>query len=275
MYQYKAMCNNGLAAYSQDLWRPVRIAASLFAALSGALLILIGGAQAQEIPRDEYLKYVPLTYPRLGQQSVATDSLHLYGDRTDPAYRDVNPVDGIDDDRHDVLLELAVRFAPYLVQNTTNIPTNFNIFVGNSDSFPLHVDTWDISGQHPQLIGMAGINFSVLGEAECRSPQPGQLTGETALPTMDGATEDCKLVELLNQFYPYAPKKASLNEPLIRQRPDLLNVLFFDFPGEGRDVGERVRARVRKDTRRETQQLPALLRPPVPEESRWRPGFGV
>jgi hypothetical protein len=36
-------------------------------------------ADAQEIPHDEYLKYVPLNYPRLVQQTPATEALQFLG----------------------------------------------------------------------------------------------------------------------------------------------------------------------------------------------------
>ena len=201
--------------------------------LSCLSVAFVATASAQEIPRDEYLKYVPLNYPRLVQQTPATEALHLYGDREDPSYRDVDPVDGIDDRRHDVLETLAVRFAPYLVQNTTTMPTNFNVFIENSPSFNLNVDTWDISGEVSKLVRSDGINFSVLGQAECTTSPVGRTNGGLGPPTMDGATEDCKLVELLDRLAPFDPKLSSLTEPLIRQRPDLLWILFFNFPGEG------------------------------------------
>ncbi len=169
-----------------------------------ASFILAGGAHGQEIPRDEYLKYVPLTYPRLVQQTAATDALHLYGDQSDPAWRDVDPVDGIDDARHEVLMALAVRFAPYLVQNTTNIPTNFETYIENSGSFPLFVDTWDLTGHESRLIRAEGIEL-----------------------------EDDRLLELLEQFTPREPREPAVRDLLVQQRPDLFKVLFFDFPGEG------------------------------------------
>lgn len=197
------------------------------------IMILVVGASAQEIPQDEYLTYVPLDYPRLVQQRSATGALHLYGDREDPTYRDVDPVDGIDDRRGAVLMALAVRFAPYLVENTTNIPTNFDIFIENATSFPLHVDTWDITGEDSKLIRTDGINFSVLGQAECRDSLGTNALAEHPQPTMDAAIEDCKMVELLRVFSPFAPDEESLNEPLIRQNPNLLSVLYFNLPGEG------------------------------------------
>jgi hypothetical protein len=205
----------------------------LITALVSSFLIPLTEASAQEIPRDEYLTYVPLTYPRLVQQTVATDGLDLYGDRQNPAYRDVNPVDGIDDDRYQVLLSLAVRFAPYLVQNTSNIPTNFDVYIDNSSSFALHLDTWDITGEVSKLTRTEGINFSVLGRAACEASAPGRGGDAQRVPTMEGEIEDCKLVELLSRFSPWGGEESGFDRPLVRQRPDTFTVMFFDFPGEG------------------------------------------
>jgi len=200
--------------------------------LSAALLVTAGPARAKEVARDAYLKQVPLSHPRLVRQTDASDALHLYGDREDPAYRDVDPVDGIDDRRHEVLLSLAVRFAPYLVQNTTNIPTNFDIYIDNRSSFPLYVDTWDVSAPEPKLVGSEGINFSVLGSAACGDTLPRRAREEHPLPTTDGAIEDCKLVELMSRLSPVGTESKTLEEMLVRKRPELFEVVFFDFPGE-------------------------------------------
>lgn len=200
------------------------------------VLLLTGILQAQEISRDAYLKFVPLSHPRLVRQTAASEALHLFGDRQDPAYRDVDPVDGIDDRRHDLLMKLAVRFAPFLVQNTTNIPTNFDAYAENADAFPLFVDTWDVSEEHPALVRMEGINFSVLGEARCDAAgKPGDSTLQVS---MDGEAEDCKLIALLEEFSPWPAPKV-LDQPFVRERRELFHVLFFNFPGEGPGSWER------------------------------------
>jgi len=59
----------------------------------GSLLIL----WAQEIPKEDYITYMPLTYPKIKKQTDASEKLHLYGNRSASSYRDINPVDGIDD----------------------------------------------------------------------------------------------------------------------------------------------------------------------------------
>jgi hypothetical protein len=208
-------------------------AANSFLVFAGVLLVAGGGLRAKEIARTEYLKHIPLGAPRLVRQTAASDALHLYGDRRDPAYRDENPVDGIDDARHDVLLSLATRFAPYLAQNTEDFPTNFDIYIRNRTSFPLNIDTWDITGVRPRLIQSKGINFSVLGRTGCEtSPAEGALESHPQ-PTTDGVIEDCKLLDLLNRLSPWDPPRRDVNDKVVRDRPELVNVLFFDWPGEG------------------------------------------
>lgn len=205
----------------------------LFCAFLCVLLLSIVGARAKEVARDAYLKQVPLSSPRLVQQTAASLALNLFGDRDDPAYRDVDPVDGIDDDRYDILLSLAVRFAPYLVQNTTNFPTNFDLYIENRDTFALHIDRWDVTDVEPRLIDSKGINFSALGGVGCRTSPGKDALEEHPLPTTDGVVEDCKLLELLKRHFPWEAPKKDINPGMVRERPELFEVLFFNWPGEG------------------------------------------
>ncbi|MDP2483703.1 MAG: hypothetical protein Q8W45_10490, partial [Candidatus Palauibacterales bacterium] len=98
-------------------------------------------SEAQQIPRAEYLRYVPLEVPRIIRQTPASDRLHLYGDLDDPDYIDIAPVDGIDDRRHRTLQDLAVRFAPFLVQNSEGMPMDHKQVWGGA--YPLYVDDWN------------------------------------------------------------------------------------------------------------------------------------
>ncbi len=198
-----------------------------------ALLGVAGTAQAQEIPRDEYLRQLPLSLPRLGLQSDASVALHLYGDPNAPGYRDVYPVDGIDDRRHDILEALAVRFAPYLVQNTTDVPMNFDVFIRNRDVFPLTIDTWDVGGEDSRLAEIRAINFSVLGGAECDPTLRNNALDLYAEATQDPAIEDCKLLELMDRYTPGAGFVVTRDDALVRSHPSLFDVLYFNFPGEG------------------------------------------
>jgi hypothetical protein len=193
---------------------------------------------AQEIPRDEYLNMLPLSLPRLGLQSEASVELNLFGDSSAPGYVDVDPVDGIDDRRNAVLMQLAVRFAPYLVQNTTNVPLNFDIFIDNRDDFALTIDTWDTSGEQAEFLTESGVNFSVLGEATCTDAARSRAFEQARLPTSNAALEDCKLLQLMERYTPGAGIVDSRDNSLVRTTPSEFNVLYFNFPGEGAQTWE-------------------------------------
>ena len=105
------------------------VTAIILATITVVQFLVVPDAQGQEIPRDEYLRYIPLEYPTIVRQTEASVEMDLFGDMDDPEYRDTDPVDGIDDRRHKVLLDLAVRFAPYLVLNSTMIPMDFRLFM--------------------------------------------------------------------------------------------------------------------------------------------------
>ncbi|MBN1481407.1 hypothetical protein EH223_03480 [candidate division KSB1 bacterium] len=199
--------------------------------------------RSQAIPKDEYLDYMNLEYPRLTPQSKASARLFLFGDENDPSYTDTNPMDGIDDQRHQVLQQMAVRFAPYLVQNSTVIPMNFKKFMDDLAAFHLHVDSWDIFGETAKIIDSQTINLVDLGSKACDSSVVLKtLQADSAQPVDRGAnfemfnsqvTEDCKMLSLLQEFHPENPKNKRVVEKFKRDIPDVLKVLYFDFPGEG------------------------------------------
>lgn len=116
--------------------------------MAGCVLLGLGigapRAVAQRIPKDGYLKFMPLEYPRMQQATAASTALHLFGNPAAPGYRDVAPRDGIDDRRHAVFMDLAVRFAPYMVQNSVAMPMDFKRFGTDGRTLPLYVDTWNL-----------------------------------------------------------------------------------------------------------------------------------
>ena len=114
----------------------------------------------------EYLRFLPLSYPRLVRQTRANERFHLFGDRSDASYRDRDPLNGIDDARDSLLLRLGTRFAPILIQNTAAIPLDFKVFMEGQDAFPLHVDTWDIAGASDTLVRTDPIDFLGLEAAQ-------------------------------------------------------------------------------------------------------------
>src|SRR5687767_10885453 len=76
-----------------------------------------------ERPRT-YFGYVP-PVPPIVAADPASARLHLYGDPDAPGYRDVDPVDGIDDTRARMLLRIAERFSPILRRNNFLTPIRF------------------------------------------------------------------------------------------------------------------------------------------------------
>lgn len=129
--------------------RPVRVPGPRRWMFLCALLLLVAAeAEAQQIPRDQYLRYMPLEEPRLIRQTETSAAFDLYGDPDDPGYIDVAPRDGIDDRRADVFMRLGVRFAPFMVLNTTNVPLDPRIVYQGHETVPLNVDTWKIGRAH-------------------------------------------------------------------------------------------------------------------------------
>lgn len=196
---------------------------------------------AQEISRNEYLQYVPLEYPRIMQQTSASVRFNLYGDKNSPDYRDVEPVDGIDDRRHAILERMAVRFAPALVQNTSDAPMDWKSFMNNQATFPLYVDTWNISQQEATIANSDDIDWVALGNSPCDPEEwSAMLQGsvsrngnfsQNGSRALSPRIDDCKLIALVNEFNPQNPKNERLTNGAIAQDPELLKVLYFNFPG--------------------------------------------
>lgn len=212
--------NPVIALRTVPVTHPVRAQLQAATALSVTLIALAQGLSAQAIPREEYLRYMPLEYVRLTEQTRASAALFLYGDRSSPTYRDVAPVDGVDDARHAVLHELGVRFAPYLVRNTIDRPMDFKKFMEISRAFNLYVHTWDINGATKQLVREQTVDFVALRSSPCTATDPATAPGQ----------DDCLLLQLLEEFHPDGP---AYTAGAISEDPDLFKVLYFDFPGDG------------------------------------------
>jgi hypothetical protein len=191
-------------------------------------------AQAQAIPKDQYLRYVPLEYRKAISQTEASAAFHLYGDPADPGYRDEAPRDGMDDGRLRYLRTLGVRFAPLLVRNTPLFPVSFKHW-WKGQSYPLYLDTWDIARARPALVKEEQINFASLGRAASPTPEgaPPEPTAETGTQSVgrDGA-DDCRLLALLRELRPGAPRNERLTKALLHPEQELFTVLYFDFPGK-------------------------------------------
>ena len=183
-------------------------------------LLVVLDVHGQEIPRDEYLRYLSLKSPEIVRQTEANAELHIFGNTKDPEYQDTGPMDGIDDRRHKVLLALAVEFAPYLVLNSTMIPMDFRLFMERDEAFLLSVDRWDVSKYPPKLVGVETIDWHLL-------PPP---TSEAGYRAARADREDRRLRFLLDEFDPFAPGEA-YRSGAISPKGAEHQVMFFNFPG--------------------------------------------
>lgn len=202
------------------------------AVLAARGLLLMMGVLAQEgawasgpPTREEYFRFVPLTYPRLVRQTQASEALALFGDTADPNYRDEAPRDGIDDQRFRVLQALAVRFAPILVMNTYTFPMDHQVFRDPPGGLLLYLDTWDLAKPGAVLLRSDTLDFSALGHP---CPTEGDPRAEASL---DAARDDCHIVSLLREFRPDRPTLPALSQDAVSAEHDPFTVMYFDFPG--------------------------------------------
>lgn len=170
---------------------------------------------AQEIPRSEYLRYMPLKVPRIVRQTQASAQLHLYGDRSDSAYVDAEPMDGIDDSRARVLRGLGVRFAPFLVQGSEQIPMDARRF---AERTPLSIDTWN-TANGIKLVSQETTEWTDVASKPCNG------TNQTS--------DDCRLLELLRAYHPDHPGTARERAVAVDPETVPFEVLFVDLPGAG------------------------------------------
>jgi hypothetical protein len=200
-----------------------------FALLTWLFLAGVTTVSAQPIPKENYITFLPLTYPRIKIQSPASRDLHLFGNVGDPSYCDVNPVDGIDDRRRGILEKIAVRFAPFMIQNTSNMPMDFKLFMRDKKSFPQYVDTWDLSPEHPELVREQSINMAEIGKPCPPEKLTRDVRSESAATSLD--TADCQLLSLIQEFYPPDSSNPRFHNNLEDSYDKPFKVIYFDFPG--------------------------------------------
>ena len=192
----------------------------------GVVTLLVGlDVQGQEIPRDEYLRYLPLKYPKIVCQTDASAELHLFGNMKDPEYQDTDPVDGIDDRRNKVLLDLARQFSPLLVLNSTLVPMDFRLFMEHEKVCFLSIDKWNISSESPKRVGSETINWQLI-------LHPTSASGSR---TAAADIEDCRLLSLLEEFEPFTPGAAYRSGAVVPGSAEH-KVMFFDFPGNSEET---------------------------------------
>jgi hypothetical protein len=186
----------------------------------GALLALAapgGRARAQEIPKPEYITYMPRETARPVAATHASERFHLFGDASDSAFRDVAPRDGIDDRRGALLHQLGVRFAPWMARNAYGFPMDVRRFITSAATFPLVTDRFDLSRTRPVLTGSDSLDFAQLAGRPCPAG---------AAP--DDPTPDCRLRRLLAERGPDVP--VTLGATGADSAP--AEVMYFNFPGQ-------------------------------------------
>ncbi len=210
--------------------------------LLAAVAMEIDPLAAQDIPHDEYLNYMPLDYRRIVRQTDASAAFQLYGNPDAAGFLDEAPRDGVDDARGRLFHELGVRFAPYLIKNTTAAPMDFKKFMDQSSSFLLHVDRWNIGVRPPDLDGQETIDWANLLQAPCEISGPGVQIGP---PSRSSGNDDCRLMNLLQEFDPFNPTDPRFTAQVSGLHQGLCSpVSEGDTKQPGRDSGIRIRTAV-------------------------------
>ena len=180
-----------------------------------AVIAVLAMPAAGQIDRGKYLRFVPLNYPSLVRQTTASEQFKLYGDRQEEAYRDVQPTDGMDDQRGEWLNRLALRFAPIMVRNTPLRPVDFRTFYARPD-FAIHVDTWNLARSEASFLNTTTIPMGDLAARPCTASE-------------GAANADCQLLNLLKS---YGPERGIVEpESTVGAEQARFAVMYFDFPG--------------------------------------------
>jgi len=187
---------------------------TLFAA--GMLVAATAPGLAQEIPKPDYVTYMPREHPRAIARTDANARFHIYGDSAATGFRDENPKDGIDDRLNARYLTLAERFAPWLARNAYGFPTDVRRFFTATDDFPLVIDEFETARTSPRLVGSDSINLGRRGAGPC----PEAEAAPAGIP-------DCRLRDLLRRRGPQAPAVFGPQGA----DSERTTVMYFNFPG--------------------------------------------
>ncbi len=186
------------------------------------MLVCPATSSAQDMPKHEYYQYVPLTYLRPVRQAAGSEALSLYGDVANPSYRDVDPVDGMDDERLRVFQRMGVKFAPYLVLNSTAVPMDWRKFMDGRGNWPLYIDTWNQAVEGGELMREEQIDWLSLPDNPCPVLEAGVTRPQT---------DDCRLLSLLEEFDPNDPQSSWYRHAAIDPQVDPFKILYWNFPG--------------------------------------------
>jgi len=200
-------------------------------------LVWLPALGAQHIARDRYYVLLP-PVPRIVSQTRASVALSLFGDAGDSTYRDVQPVDGIDDNRARRLLQIAERFSPILRRNNFSVPRDFRDLLG--PVLPLEIDFWrNGTREHSDTIlvpnGGAPEYRSAIQSGRARSDSLATTPSSNATLAADRA-----LLDLLRSAAPGASHVVGA-EPA---EGEVDRVLFVDMPGDGPSSWRRTYGRL-------------------------------
>lgn len=204
------------------------------ATVSIILSVLLAGpllGQETQMTPQEYFRYVPLNYPRIVRETAADTLFDLYGARGPEAAVDSAPRDGIGHARGLLLSALGVRFAPFLIRNTGNVPLDLQATQVISGSTILSVNRWDIHAS-PSLEGTTTVNFAGLASDPCPA---GSVSRDSLLALLRAETpiEDCRVLQLLREFDPNRPLNPRFNTAAVEPNEDPFTVMYWNWPGTG------------------------------------------
>ncbi len=213
-----------------DARRSLIVAVPVLLAILAPLLTTPRSASAQAIPRDEYLRFVPLEVPRVIRQAPSSGLFALYGDPLDPGYRDEAPLDGMDDRRHALFQELSVRFAPFMVQNTWAVPMDMKGFRDDGVAMRLNIDSWNLMTRPKRISESEEIAFFPITSVACEgdAPPPRELARDQVERLR---RSDCRLQKLLEEYDPNRPTTAALRAEAKETFDDWFQVVWLDYPG--------------------------------------------
>jgi hypothetical protein len=183
--------------------------------LLGMVLAASRVVGSQQLARTAYYDYLPPA-PRIVAQTTASARLRLFGDVQDSLYRDIDPIDGIDDRRAARLLLIAERFSPVMRRNNFVVPRDLDATLGPVHY--LHVDTW----HRGRLVRSDSL---ALGATRVGPRLAGVTRNDSvvAAPPVDDRTS---LRRLIDELHPRTGRRA-----IEHAEGEDEQILYFDQPG--------------------------------------------
>jgi len=202
----------------------IHIRVLLLILVLAGMIFPVDSSVAKRVPREEYLKYVPLEFPKIVEQTPASQRLQLFGDPEAAGYVDVDPPDGVDDARGRLLEALAVRFAPFMIQNTVALPMDAFATMSSATQ-PLYLDDWDLAHERSQYLGTTSFPLAAL-----LPPGP---DGDTDTTRRQRQESSARFDQLLELYGPRDPRSPVYRGSTVSPVRDPFQVLYFEYPGNG------------------------------------------